>query len=304
MPAGALPNAIVVGAAKCGTSALHYYLDLHPEVSASHPKELNFFIEEENWSKGVDWYGSHFAADAPVRVESSTGYTAPWFTGVAERMARVIPDAKLIFMVRDPIERMISHYLHYHLRGVERRPISEALADYESRYVLRSRYYAQLEPLLERFPVENVFVGAQEDLLHQRRETMRAIYRFLAVDDSFWSRKMERLRNQTADKGRRVVLADRLRRLPGSGLAYRLPEEVKWLAERLISSGAPTAPWKPELDEGLRAELVEHLADDITRFRRALRLSAGEPSRPPPTGRRSIRPAPGGPDAPPARSAR
>jgi hypothetical protein len=258
----------VLGAAKCGTSALHYYLDLHPEVSASHPKELNFFIEEENWSKGVDWYRAHFSARAPVRVESSTGYTAPWFSGVAERMAALVPDARLIFMVRDPIDRMISHYLHYYLRGSERRPISEALADHESRYVLRSRYYAQLEPLLERFPRENIFVGAQEDLLTERRETMRAIYRFLGVDGSFWSRKMERLRNQTAGEGQGFVLADRIRRLPGSGLAYRLPEELKWVGERLLYSRGPKAPDRPALDDDLRARLIEHLADDIERFRR------------------------------------
>ena len=54
--AGALPNLIVIGAQKCGTSVLHYYLSLHPEVSMSKPKELNFFIEERNWPRGVDWY--------------------------------------------------------------------------------------------------------------------------------------------------------------------------------------------------------------------------------------------------------
>ena len=63
--AGALPNLIVIGAQKCGTSVLHYYLSLHPEVSMSRPKELNFFIEERNWPRGVDWYKAHFDADAP-----------------------------------------------------------------------------------------------------------------------------------------------------------------------------------------------------------------------------------------------
>jgi Sulfotransferase family len=205
-----------------------------------------------------------------VRVESSTGYTAPWFDGVAERMAALVPDARLIFMVREPIDRMISHYLHYYLRGTERRPIGEALADFESRYVVRSRYYAQLEPLLERFPSENLFVGTQEDLLHRRRDTMRAVYRFLGVDSSFWSRKMERLRNPTAGEGRGFVLADRIRRLPGSGLAYRLPEELKWLGERLLYSRGSKAPARPALDEGLRARLTEYLADDLERFRRAV----------------------------------
>ena len=59
---GALPNLIVIGAQKCGTSGLHYYLSLHPEISMSRPKELNFFIEERNWPRGVDWYRRHFDA--------------------------------------------------------------------------------------------------------------------------------------------------------------------------------------------------------------------------------------------------
>src|SRR6187399_2211355 len=63
---GALPNLIVIGAQKCGTSGLHYYLSLHPEIWMSRPKELNFFLEERNWPRGVDWYRDHFDPDARV----------------------------------------------------------------------------------------------------------------------------------------------------------------------------------------------------------------------------------------------
>src|SRR6059058_6332030 len=73
---GALPNLIVIGAQKCGTSGLHYYLSLHPEVSMSRPKELNFFIVERNWPRGTEWYAAHFEPRAIVRGESSPNYTA------------------------------------------------------------------------------------------------------------------------------------------------------------------------------------------------------------------------------------
>jgi hypothetical protein len=73
---GALPNLLILGAQKCGTSGLHYYLGLHPEVSMSKPKELNFFIEERNWTRGTDWYKRHFDASATVRGESSPNNTA------------------------------------------------------------------------------------------------------------------------------------------------------------------------------------------------------------------------------------
>src|ERR671918_3082855 len=97
---GALPNLIVVGGLKCGTTSLHHYLSLHPEVSMSRPKELNFFVAELNSDLGPEWYASHFDRDAPVRGETSPHYTnLPRFAGVAERMCSVAPEARLVYMV-------------------------------------------------------------------------------------------------------------------------------------------------------------------------------------------------------------
>src|SRR3982751_2469864 len=72
---GALPTFAVIGGLKCGTTSLHHYLALHPEVAMSRPKELNFFIAELNWELGRDWYASHFDAAARARGESSPHYT-------------------------------------------------------------------------------------------------------------------------------------------------------------------------------------------------------------------------------------
>src|SRR4051812_3312851 len=106
-----LPNLIVIGAKKSGTTSLYVYLDAHPEISMTRDKELNFFVEERNWSRGLGWYGEQFDAGAPVRGEASPYYTAlPHHRGVPERMASVIPDARLVYMVRDPIARLLSHY--------------------------------------------------------------------------------------------------------------------------------------------------------------------------------------------------
>ena len=79
-----LPNLIVIGAAKCGTTSLHEYLNEHPEISMSSEKELYFFVEEKNLGKGLAWYESQFDPSAPVRGESSPGYSAfPLYRGVA-----------------------------------------------------------------------------------------------------------------------------------------------------------------------------------------------------------------------------
>ena len=76
--AGALPTTIVIGAQKCGTSTLHYYLGFHPEISASQPKELNYFIEGNNWDRGPDWYRSHFDPAKPVSYTHLTLPTTPY----------------------------------------------------------------------------------------------------------------------------------------------------------------------------------------------------------------------------------
>jgi len=110
---GNLPNLIIIGAMKCATTSLHYYLNLHPQISMSEEKELDFFIHKNNWHKGIEWYKTNFTGNASVYGESSPNYTKyPFFNGVPERMHAVVPDAKLIYVVRDPIERIISHYIH------------------------------------------------------------------------------------------------------------------------------------------------------------------------------------------------
>src|SRR5688500_19663917 len=75
---GALPNLLIIGAMKCGTTSLHHYLDLHPDISMSDPKEVRFF-DDPAWEERIDWYRGHFDPNAPVTGESSVYYSAyPW----------------------------------------------------------------------------------------------------------------------------------------------------------------------------------------------------------------------------------
>ena len=76
----ALPNLIIIGGLKCGTTSIHHYLGLHPEINMSKPKELNFFVKELNWDLGLDWYRGRFDERFEVRGESSPHYTnLPYF---------------------------------------------------------------------------------------------------------------------------------------------------------------------------------------------------------------------------------
>ena len=147
----ALPNLIVIGAQKCGTSGLHYYLSLHPEVSMSTPKELNFFIAERNFQRGLEWYSRHFDPAARCRGEASPNYTAyPQHLGVPERIAEVVPDVRLVYIVRDPIERITAHFVHNYAKRREKGDMRATLTHPNTSYVTRSTYFMQLQRFLAR----------------------------------------------------------------------------------------------------------------------------------------------------------
>lgn len=226
---GALPNLIVIGAQKCGTSVLHYYLSLHPEVSMSKPKELNFFIEERNWPRGLDWYRAQFDAQANVRGEASPNYTAfPQHEGVPERMHSVVPDAKLIYMVRDPLERIAAHWVHNYAKRREKGTLAETLTHPNTSYVTRSKYAMQLERFLEHYPKEQVLVFQQSELRHQRMETLRKVFEFVGVDPDFTHPRFEQERHQTSGKTRATRLAVRLEKMGRSRRGRMIPSNF-WL---------------------------------------------------------------------------
>jgi hypothetical protein len=264
--AGALPNLLIIGAQKCGTSVLHYYLGLHPEVSMSRPKELNFFIEERNWPRGVEWYRGQFDPHATVRGEASPNYTAyPQHEGVPERMAQVVPDAKLIYMVRDPLERIAAHWVHNYAKRREKGTLAETLTHPHTSYVDRSLYAMQLERFLAHYPRERVLVFQQSELRHQRMETLRKVFEFVGVDPDFTHPRFEQERHQTSRKTRATRLAVRLERIGRSRRARMLPANF-WL---VLDDRLPLRRTikRPDVRASLPPETLEMLRADAERLR-------------------------------------
>ncbi len=147
-----LPDLLVIGTAKSGTTTLYRWLDDQPEITMSGPKEPNFFSRDENYSRGIDWYSSLFA-DIPGDVlagEASVEYSAAERSTVAApRIAACLPNAKLVCLLRDPVERARSHYRHQVQRGREQRCFWDALSDAASPYVTDSMYDTCLRPFAE-----------------------------------------------------------------------------------------------------------------------------------------------------------
>jgi hypothetical protein len=259
-----LPNLIVIGAGKCGTTSLHRYLDAHPEIEMSRMKEPSFFVAERNWGRGRSWYEAQWRdARAAVHGEASPQYTKhPVHEGVPERMHALVPDAKLIYLVRDPVERIVSYYVDRRARGREDRSLAEALErSPDDGYVAASRYAMQLERYLRLFPQERVLV------LELSRARLGEVFRFLGVDESFETSLFDRVHNASAAK-RRVVRGPRwVPRDPLPAPEGRLPWALRERVRRLALRPFTAAVERPAIDDALRARLEDVLAPDARRLR-------------------------------------
>jgi Sulfotransferase domain len=264
-----LPNFVVIGAMKAGTVSLGHYLDDHPDVFLGRGGrfgEPNFFIEEHNWPRGRGWYESLFAGagQAAAIGECSPTYTwAHQYRGVPERMAQVAPEARLVYVVRDPIARMQSMYMHQVSAGRERRRPEVALLD--DRYLGPSRYGFQLAAFLDHFERSQVLVIASEVLRDRPREALSAVFSHLAVDPTAVDLDKRRQDHRSIDKPvprlhdltwlprREVKLDPRWRPDQRSGLA-------RLLTTRRARVGDSAIPCK------LRDWLAERLAADLRQF--------------------------------------
>jgi hypothetical protein len=197
---GALPTFVIIGAMKGGTSSLHSYLREHPQVCMSKKKETDFFFRPADHD--LSWYRSQFTEPADQYGESSPNYTKRHLVdGVAQRMHDLLPDARLIFLARDPIERAISHFLHNVDKGrVGRDEFESYFDDLDNQALVTSRYHWQLEPFAEIYGLDRILVLASERLMDDRADTIAQIFRFLDVDPGFSSPKFNVKRHQTSSK--------------------------------------------------------------------------------------------------------
>ncbi len=165
---GRYPDFAVIGAMKSGTSTLFYWLSEQPDFAMPSMKEPDFFSDDDVWRRGLDWYRTLFApAGAGILTgESSQSYTSPdRAERAAQRMVETVPNLRLIYLLRHPVDRLRSHYRHQVRRGRESRPLVEAISDPATDYVGRSQYWTCLAPYAARFPRSQILVVRFEDLV-------------------------------------------------------------------------------------------------------------------------------------------
>lgn len=209
-----LPNVIIIGAAKAGTTSLHTDLAQHPGIFASTPKEPEFFARDELFVKGLGPYSALFEAARPDQLvcESSTLYSlSPLFPDAPARIAAAVPDVKLIYCMRDPVERAFSYYgqLVKNFQNATQRyevnrtfedwvvtarhtvaaPRQDVMAPYDAHLpdtpellLAGGDYVRQIEAYLAHFPREQMLFLTFEHYRRDRRAVLDMVTDFLDLD--------------------------------------------------------------------------------------------------------------------------
>jgi hypothetical protein len=275
----ALPTFIIIGAAKAGTTSLHYYLDLHPEIQMSAVKETHFFAGPANGQpyelgqvESLEAYEELFDPAIPVRGEASPSYANdPIRAGVPARIKQLVPEAKIIYLVRDPVARTVSHYRHRVSVSGERRSLREVLDNRPEPSGLgetcMSLYASQLEGYLRCFPRESILVIDQADLLADRDAVLRTAFAFLSVDETFTSRHFSAERLKSSDRRTYPSGYNRFVRRAVAPTMRWMPAHVRHSLRRNAEKYLfPPLP-EPTLESDLRARLEQLYAPEVEQLR-------------------------------------
>lgn len=249
--AGRLPDFVIIGAMRAGSTSLARYVGAHPGVSMPSRKELHFF--DWQYDKGLDWYRAQFREAAPGTIAGEATPIYMVYREAMERLAAALPGARLLVVLRDPVARAYSHYWYNRMLGFEPLGFREALEAEKGRtsgvtdrrtydYVERGRYLNQLERVCELFPRESLHVVILEDLVAAPGPTYAAVCAFLGIDASYLPANIGEPMNSHAVYRSTVV----------AKAARALPEPLRALSRRWNRREARYEP----MDAELRRELV------------------------------------------------
>jgi hypothetical protein len=257
-----LPDFLIIGAMKCGTTTLQAQLALQPGVFMTTPKEPNFFSDDEVYARGLSWYRGLFDAAPPgaLKGEASTHYTKlPTHPHTMERLRPTLrPDLKLIYMIRNPVERAVSQFIHEWTMGQMAGTAEEAFRDHPELEAY-GHYPMQLAPWIEAYGREAVLVTSLEAMTADPQGVLTKVARHLGLAGATWA----------PEKARENVSAERSKRLPLQGLlvdnavatALRRTLVPKSWRERIRKGRQMTD--RPDLTPWLKNDLEERFAPDL-----------------------------------------
>jgi len=257
---GRLPDFLVIGAMRSGTSSLARYLRAHPSICLGTKKEVHFF--DRNFDKGTPWYVSHFPCAHPGHLTGEATQTYLFDEEALDRMASVVPDARLIVVLRHPVDRAYSHYWLNRARGREQLEFEHAIDAEAGRirdgglnerfwysYLGRGRYAGQLTAVTKRYSRDQVLVHLFEDLRDSPEATYASICRFLGIEDGFRPPNLGSVVNPYV-----TFRSVRLR-----GFSQRLPAGLHRVVGRLNTRSGSYPP----MEGALRRRLLDEFEAEI-----------------------------------------
>lgn len=273
-----LPDFIVIGAGKAGTTSLHHYLSQHPQIYLCPQKETYFFLPEDIRQKHKPWgavtsledYVRLFQAapDHNIVGEISTNYYA--YGQSAHQIYEALPQVKILAILRHPAERAFSSYQMHVREGDETRSFPEVISP-TSQYVQRGFYHAQLEPFFAVFPPENIKILFFEDYSRSPITFLQDLFTFISVDPTFTPDVAQRHRTGGLPKQRWVntLLTQRnpVRSVVAGLLRRVMPLEAR---QSLRSTLVARNTAQVKLDPASRDRLIALYREDILRLQEHL----------------------------------
>ena len=255
----AIPNLFIIGSMKSGTTSLHEYLNEHPDIFMSEVKEPGYFADCMNYyPKELAWYESLFedVKDEKIIGESSTNYTKlPICTDVVQKIWEYNPDARFIYLMRDPIKRTMSHYWHGVKYGDERTDILTVIKK-KQEFIDFSDYAYQLEPYIERFGLDRIYTLTFESFIKDPADELKSIFDWLGVDSGIPIKNAGSTHN---------ALPKSFKKVKGSGLLHDFRSSYIWnkiaplVPGRITSAAAKLTVEETSKSSEKDAEVISYL---------------------------------------------
>lgn len=266
-----LPDFLIIGAMKSGTTTLHHYLAHNPDIYISKPKEVDYFSQDKNYQRGADWYAELFAPARPEQIcgEVSPSYTRfPRFAETPKRIAALLPGVKLIYIMRHPVERFYSNYVYERAYG-RTDTIRETLDNRP--YVLEtSNYMLQINRYLEYFPRDQMLPLLLDDLKRDPDAVISQLLEFLGVTSRC---EVPAEPFQANPRGRNVTMRQcnaslqRFRSLPGVDTMKRaMPAKLRGRLRECVTQQLPDtriARWMANLQTAKTEPLTPELRQEV-----------------------------------------
>lgn len=266
-----LVDFMLIGAQKCGTTTLAHQLASHPDICFCQEKEPGYFNEAEDWASDLDAYHALYdPRPGQLCGEGSTMYTfLPEFDNTHDRLYAYNPDLKFIYIMRHPVERIVSNYAHRLVRNtVNVSPEEAVFAKHE--YVNRSRYGVQLRPYVELFGREQILLLIFEEYVHAQATTLERIAQYLDIDPAGFEAALDGEAAAHSSTGA-YYWGNSIQKFRSTGAGDRLvslvPDTVRSRTRQMFGRKLDR---KPSFSPALKQLLWRFVEDDVTYVERLM----------------------------------